>query len=102
MPVIPVDSIKGVPTALLAFHRRLSTSTSYPKPGNPARSLLPYCSERHALSEHVVNVLTDVTSGFRDMLDKMSNPTERAALEEYLDAEATTAISFWITEYLVD
>ncbi|RYO89057.1 hypothetical protein DL764_008635 [Monosporascus ibericus] len=72
MPAVPVDSVQAVPTTLFALRRQL------------------------------INVLTDVTSGFHDMLDKMSNPTGRAQLADYLDMDTEKVISFWSEEYLAE
>lgn len=102
MPILPVDSIGAVPTVLLTFHRRLSTSSARPKSAKPAHSLLPYCSNTQPLSEHAVHVLTDITSDFRDLLNKMSSPADRETLEEHLGTEAERVMSFWTTEFLID
>ena len=102
MPVIPVHEAAAAPRALQVLHQRLSTSRSQPRTPNPARTLLKYCSDKPPLSEHTVNVLTDITTGFRDMLDGMSTPSGRSKLEEYLDEDAERTMAFWREEYLVD
>lgn len=102
MPVISIDSIGAVPTALLTLHRRSSTSSTGPQPADPARSLLPYCSTRHTLSEDAVSRLTHVTSDLRDLVDKMSNPIHRKLFEDYLGEEVEGIMSFWTTDRLID
>ena len=108
MPVIPVHEAAAAPRALQVLHQRLSTSrgaqqrrASRPPP-NPARTLLPYCSDRPPLPEHAVNVMTDITPGFRGLLDGLSTAAGREALVAYLDADAERAMAFWREEYLVD
>jgi hypothetical protein len=102
MPVLPVNSICTIESHLVAFHRQLSTNGGAQKIPNPTQNVLPYCSSTHRLSEHAVNVLTDLTSTFRDMLDMIANPTGRAKIEKYLDQEADAAITFWQEEYLAE
>lgn len=104
MPVIPVHEAAAAPRVLQVLHQRLSTSRAHraSRTPNPARILLPYCSDRPPLSEHTVNVLSDITTGFRGLLDGMSTGAGRATLEEYLDADADRAMAFWREEYLVD
>lgn len=105
MPVLPVDSVKAVPATLMAFHRQLGTSSSSTEPANPARDLLPYCSassKERVLSEHTVWLLTDLTSGFHDIVNKISTSAGRAILDEYLGPEAEKVLSFWSRDYTVE
>ncbi|KAI1779903.1 hypothetical protein F4818DRAFT_157969 [Hypoxylon cercidicola] len=94
MPVIPVNSVQAVPTNLMAFHRQISTGSGSPKTANPAQSLLPYCSDRPPLPEHAVNVLTDITSNIRDLLDTASTPAGQIKMAEFLGDSSQSAISF--------
>ncbi|XXG94569.1 hypothetical protein Hte_000826 [Hypoxylon texense] len=102
MPIIPVDTVQAMPTNLMAFHRQISTSSGHRKTANPARSLLPYCSDRPPLPEHVVNILTDITSNIRGLLETASTPTGQMKMAEFLGDSSETAISFWAEEYVVE
>lgn len=94
MPIIPVDSVQAMPTNLMAFHRQISTSSGHRKMGNPARILLPYCSDRPPLSEHAVNILTDITPNIRGLLDTASTPAGQMKMAEFLGDDSQSAISF--------
>ncbi|KAI1415940.1 hypothetical protein F5Y13DRAFT_140385 [Hypoxylon sp. FL1857] len=102
IPIIPVNSVSDAPKNLMAFHRQVSTSGRPRRMENPARTLLPYCSDRPPLSEHAVNVLTDITTGMRDLLDTMSTPAGQMRILEYLGSDSESAVSFWAREYLVE
>ncbi|KAI0890045.1 uncharacterized protein GGS22DRAFT_183395 [Annulohypoxylon maeteangense] len=102
MPVIPVNSVQMVPNSLMAFHRQISTSSGPRRMASPAQTLLPYCSYGPRLSEHAVNVLTDITSDMRDLLDMMTIPDGRTKIIDLLEDESEGAISFWEKEYMVD
>ncbi len=55
------------------------------------------------LAEHTVNILTDTTSGFRDLLDKLSsNPVFESEIAQLLGDDADKLKSFWADDYLVD
>ncbi|KAI1208895.1 uncharacterized protein F4807DRAFT_137307 [Annulohypoxylon truncatum] len=102
MPVIPVNTVEAVPNSLVAFHRQISTSSGSRRMANPAQTLLPYCSYGPRLSEHAVNVLTDITSGIRDLLDIMTTPVGRTKVLDLLENDSEGAISFWEQEYVVE
>ncbi|KAI0841997.1 hypothetical protein F5Y06DRAFT_165879 [Hypoxylon sp. FL0890] len=102
MPIIPVNSVSDVPTNLMAFHCQISTSDRPRRMENPARTLLPYCSDMPPLSEHAVNVLTDITTGMRDLSDTMLTPAGQTKILEYLGNDSESAVSFWAKEYLVE
>ncbi|KAL7629424.1 hypothetical protein AAE478_000944 [Parahypoxylon ruwenzoriense] len=100
--VVPVNSISAVPASLMAFHRQISTSGGPRKFTNPTQTLLRYCSDKPPLSEHAVHVLTDITSGFRGVLDAVSTPAGRMEMTEFLGDDSERTISFWAKEYLVE
>ncbi|KAI0383919.1 hypothetical protein F5Y04DRAFT_23853 [Hypomontagnella monticulosa] len=103
MPIIPVNSAQAVPTNLMAFQRQLCTNNGPRRIANPAQALLPHCSDRQQpLSEHAVNVLTDITTNIRDVLEMASTQPGRARMAEFLEGDSERAISFWAEEYLVD
>lgn len=94
MPIIPVSSVQDTPKSLMTFHRQISTSSGPRKIANPVQTLLPYCSDKPPLPEHAVNVLTDITSGFRDLLDTMSTPAGQTKIATFLEANSTSVFSF--------
>ncbi|ORY66425.1 uncharacterized protein BCR38DRAFT_340338 [Pseudomassariella vexata] len=101
MPIIPVASVETAGTTLLAFHQQLNTSGGCQKRAE-ASSLLPYCSDSYTLPEHKVNLLSDITSGLRDLLEQASTAEGREKLAQYLGPDAERVIRFWKEEYPVD
>ncbi|KAK6954494.1 hypothetical protein Daesc_004461 [Daldinia eschscholtzii] len=102
IPIIPANTIQDVSTNLTAFHRQIGISNKPRKVANPVQTLLPYCSGGQLLSEHAVNVLTDLTSSFRDLVEAASTQTGQAKIVEFLGDDAESLISFWAKEYLVE
>ncbi|KAI1739350.1 hypothetical protein F4680DRAFT_449096 [Xylaria scruposa] len=101
LPVIPVPSVATVEGSLATLRHQLMTTSR--KPPGPASRLLPFCSDREPLANHSVNVLTDVTSDFRDLMDKLSSdPMFESEIALLLGPDAEKMRSFWIDEYLVD
>ncbi|KAI1804089.1 hypothetical protein F4811DRAFT_553266 [Daldinia bambusicola] len=102
IPIIPANSVQDVLTNLMAFHRQISISNRSRKAVNPVQTLLPYCTEGQLLSEHAVNVVTDLTSSFRDLAEAASTHAGQAKIVEFLGSDAASIISFWAKEYLVE
>ncbi|KAI2640435.1 hypothetical protein GGS26DRAFT_586437 [Hypomontagnella submonticulosa] len=102
MPIIPVHSVQAVSTNLMSFQRQICTNNGPRRIANPAQALLPFCSDRQLLSEHAVNVLTDITTDVRDLLEMASTQSGQTRMVEYLGSDSERAISFWAEEYLVD
>ncbi|KAI1385061.1 uncharacterized protein F4822DRAFT_382082 [Hypoxylon trugodes] len=102
MPIIPVSSIQAVQPNLMAFYHQISSGSRAPRTTNPAQSLLPYCSDRPPLSEHAVNVLTDITSSMGTLLDTVSTPAGQTEIATFLENDSESIVSFWAKEYLVE
>ncbi|KAK8089799.1 hypothetical protein PG997_004760 [Apiospora hydei] len=103
MPIVPVSSIDAVPATLLAFHRQLATAGGGKQALPASRSLLPYCSGAENLSEHSTNILSDVTTGMKDLSEKATRARGKEELIGHLgEAEAERAISFWNDEFPMD
>ncbi|KAI1433741.1 hypothetical protein GGR50DRAFT_695793 [Xylaria sp. CBS 124048] len=104
LPIIPVESVATVPATLVTLKCQLVSPVANPRLPNPASHLLPHCSDRGSLTEHTVNVLTDTTSGFRDLLGKLSSEDAvfRSEIAALLDQDANRLQNFFTTEYLVD
>ncbi|KAI3328874.1 hypothetical protein HD806DRAFT_530282 [Xylariaceae sp. AK1471] len=104
LPIIPVESVAAVPATLAILQRQLVPTAANRKVSSPASSILPFCTDdKQPLAEHTVNVLTDVTSGFRDLLDKLlSNAVFESEIAQLLDEDAKKLSQFWRKEYVVD
>ncbi|KAI0442458.1 hypothetical protein F4803DRAFT_369910 [Xylaria telfairii] len=101
LPVIPVKSVAAIETSLATLRHQLMATSR--KPPGPASSLLPFCSDREPLSNHTINVLTDVASDFKDLLDKLSsNSVFESEIAPLVGPDADKLRCFWTDEYLVD
>ncbi|KAI1756518.1 hypothetical protein F4782DRAFT_269114 [Xylaria castorea] len=101
LPVVPVPSVAAVEASLATLRNQLMAASR--KPPGPASRLLPFCSDREPLATHTVNVLTDVTSDFRDLLNKLSSNTVfESEIALLLGPDTEKLKSFWTDEYLVD
>ena len=78
MPLIPLTAVDDLPNMLSSFCSQLSTpppSLSNPVPAAlPTQVLLPHCAVGTPLSPSTTNVLSDINSGFSDLLDKITKP----------------------------
>ncbi|KAI0135435.1 hypothetical protein F4814DRAFT_22483 [Daldinia grandis] len=102
MPIVLANSVQDVSVNLIAFHRQISISNRSRRTANPVQTLLPYCSDGQPLSEHAVNVLTDLTSGFRDLVEAVSTQAGQMKMAEFLGSDSKSIASFWANEYLVE
>ncbi|KAI1649741.1 uncharacterized protein F4817DRAFT_313465 [Daldinia loculata] len=102
IPIILVNSVQDVSINLMAFHRQISISNGSRRTANPVQTLLPYCSDGQLLSEHAVNVLTDLTSNFRDFVGAASTQAGQMKMAEFLGSDSQGIASFWANEYLVE
>jgi hypothetical protein len=104
LPIIPVESVAAVLTTLAILQRQLVPEATNRKASSPASTILPFCTDdKQSLAEHTVNVLTDITSGFRDLLDKLSpKAVFESNIAQLLDEDAARLKNFWGKEYVVD
>ncbi|KAI0877627.1 hypothetical protein GGS24DRAFT_447030 [Hypoxylon argillaceum] len=103
LPVIPVEFVTAVPASLLALQRQLVSPDSSPEVSSPASNLLPFCSNKERLAEHSVNILTDVTSRFKDLISKLSSDRLfQSEISQLLDEDAHKLRGFWREDCLVD
>ncbi|KAH8675982.1 hypothetical protein BX600DRAFT_191628 [Xylariales sp. PMI_506] len=102
LPIIPIASLTAAPGALQGFHQQLcTTAVSHNRPA-PARSLLLYCSDDQVLKEHTINILSDITSDFKDLIAKATSSDGQKVLEEYLGPDAERVVNYWKTDYVID
>ncbi|KAI1118920.1 hypothetical protein F5Y14DRAFT_184692 [Nemania sp. NC0429] len=104
LPIIPVESVVAMPASLEALRRQLVCPVaSSPKALSPTTCLLPFCSDGTPLADHTVNLITDTTSGFRNLVAKLSSDTVfESEIAPLLGDDAHTLRRFWTGEYLVD
>jgi hypothetical protein len=102
MPIIPVSSVENVPTTLWAVHQQLGASAASRRRPDPASSLLPYFSGTPKLSDHAVNIVSDITAGVKDLSEKATTVEGQQELTGYLGEDAKRIIAFWKEEYTVD
>ncbi|KAI1341631.1 hypothetical protein F5Y15DRAFT_362885 [Xylariaceae sp. FL0016] len=102
IPIIPIEIESNMEACLTKYYHQLCRVRDADTALKPASALLPYCSVREPLSEHAVNILTDMTCSFPDMVLKMTNAASRAELEDNLGNDACRAVSFWEEDFLID
>jgi hypothetical protein len=95
MPIIQVASVEAAPVAIVGFYKQLVASEMSRIQAEPTRSLLPYCSHAQRITEHAANVLSDITTGFKDLVGKVATPEGKQELEEYLGQDTSGIIRFW-------
>lgn len=113
IPIVPLRNIEELPATMHKFHRSFLQSENATRQNlteaqlqgsgiGAIESLLPYCALMPPLSEHTVNLLTDLTMGFADLSNKTRHEAGRAEILEFLgDEEANRVIDFWTHEYLL-
>ncbi|KAI0200330.1 hypothetical protein F4808DRAFT_470503 [Astrocystis sublimbata] len=101
LPIIPVESVAAVEAALATLKGQLNAAIR--RPPGPASRLLPFCSSREPLARYSVNVLTDLTADFRDLIHSLSSDPEfESKIALLLGSDADKLGSFWTDEYLID
>ncbi|KAI1178736.1 hypothetical protein F4777DRAFT_593913 [Nemania sp. FL0916] len=102
LPIFPVESVTAVPASLRTLQRQLVVQVTYPKP-SPASTLLPFCSDREPLTNHTVNVLTDITSDSKDLIGKLSSSVVfESEFASLLGEDALKLKNFWTDDLPVD
>lgn len=104
---MPLQRVAELPTALSKFHRSFlqgdaSKRATQGAVSDVVETLLPYCTLFPPLSEHSINVLSDLTDGFADLAEKVKSEAGRAEIVDYFGQdEAEQIILFWMQEYLL-
>ncbi|KAH7035367.1 uncharacterized protein B0I36DRAFT_382094 [Microdochium trichocladiopsis] len=110
IPVVPCATWELVPQTLVAFHRQLCVNRRpklVPRAQNNNASIeqtlevLRHSITHKPLSDHSIHVLTDLTTGFRDYLDKLDDPEAQEKILGYLGEEGQRALAFWLEDFLV-
>lgn len=103
LPIIPVESVAAVPTTLATIQQKLNSPLPNQKAVELSSNLLRFCSDGNPLNDHSVNVITDLTTGFGDLLDKLaSSPVFEATLTDLIGEDANRLKRFWANDHLVD
>lgn len=107
IPLLPLQSIAELPTALSKFHRAFLQGDASKRSAQDVipdvvETLLPYCAISPPLGEHSINILSDLTFGFADIATKVNSEAGRSEILDYFDQdEAQRIIMFWTQEYLL-
>ena len=102
MPILPFITLSDLPDIVRAFCSTSAVPSQLQRrvPQPATQSILPYCSTGPALAEHATNLLSDISCGFGDLVDKVMTEEGRAFIRDYLgEWEGEMAISFWMDEY---
>ncbi|KAI1368697.1 hypothetical protein F5Y08DRAFT_226850 [Xylaria arbuscula] len=103
LPIFPVNSVAAVPASLVTLRSQMCSTAVNRGSATPARQLLPFCSDGVPLTEHTVNILTDTTSDFRDLLDKLSSDALiKSEIALLLGNDADKLRNFWTDDDPVD
>lgn len=98
MPMIPITTIRAVPDCLESLQRDCNSKQSPLDAdiGMVNRDLVGWCVSGKPLSKDQVNILTGITSGFKDLADHSILPSGQAAIREYLgDEDGGRLVSFF-------
>lgn len=107
IPLLPLQSIAELPTALSKFHRAFLQGDASKRAAQDVipdvvETLLPYCAISPPLGEHSINILSDLTFGFADIATKVNSEAGRSEILDYFgQEEAQRIIMFWMQEYLL-
>lgn len=101
MPVLPIVRAEALSETTQTFQRQLLQTSASNKQPKAVRDLLPYCSDVHKLPEHTVMVISDITTGLRDVVTKATTAEGQEFLQEYTGDDAKRLISFWHDEYAI-
>ncbi|KAI0515256.1 hypothetical protein F5B22DRAFT_656183 [Xylaria bambusicola] len=103
LPIYPVDSVAAVPAILVTICSQLCSPAVNREPASSASYLLPFCSDNVLLTGHTVNILTDTTSDFENLLNKLStNTVLEPDIALLLGDDADKLRSFWAGDSPVD
>lgn len=100
MRILPLYALQDLPSTLTAFLYQLG---SIVHPSRPYRTvvqdLVSYTAHKSRLTEHELNVLSDITSGFKDLANKATTEEGQALLRAYLDEDsAERVMGFWMSD----
>ncbi|KAM0299137.1 hypothetical protein HYE67_009255 [Fusarium culmorum] len=102
MPIIPINTIETLPGCLESLQQDYSRERSPPDANTSitSRDLVRWCVNGKALSRDLVNILTEITSGFGDLASRSSLPNGQAIIREYLGSkDGGRLISFLTNDF---
>ncbi|KAF4965360.1 hypothetical protein FSARC_6818 [Fusarium sarcochroum] len=97
VPIIPISTTQELPSCLEALRRDYTDKISPSHEDSIAhKDLACWCVDGKPLTRDQVNILTGITSGFRDLASHSTQPVGQAAIREYLgDQDGGRIISFF-------
>lgn len=107
IPLVPLQKIAELPVTLTKFHRSFLQGDASKRPKDNSGSgvlqtLLPYSALSPPLGEHSVNILSDLTVGFADIVNKVISEVGRAEILDYFGQDdAERIILFWMKDCLL-
>lgn len=107
LPILPLQNVKSLPAIISTFHRQLLSRhiPSLPLPSPQKQlDLLKTCSAKGKLKDHSVNVLSELTHGFKELSDWAVTDEGSQAMGEYMQdqQELDNAVGFWREEYIAE
>jgi hypothetical protein len=100
--MIPITTIEALPGCLESLQRNYNKEKSPPDADTSmvCRDLVRWCVDGKPLSKDQVNVLTEITSGFRDLAGHSCLPNGQATIREYLgDEDGGRLLSFLTNDF---
>ena len=102
MPIVPISSSQELPGCLNTLRQQFSaTGTRGESVGGEgeakwSRDLIHHCVRGKPLSRDQANVLTGMSTGFKDIVKHVSLPDSQAVLNDFLgETDAHRIISFF-------
>jgi hypothetical protein len=100
IPILPLTAAEDLPATLETFHKKLVTP-KVPEVRSPlleSKALLQHCSLGGPLLDLETNMLSDLNTGFSDLVVKMTTLEGQEILRDYIPEHADRVIQFWATE----
>lgn len=99
LPIIPISLPRELLGCIDALRRQHTAGQIRKNPANGQDiwDLASHCVQGKALSRDQVNVLTEITSGFKELAQNVGQPHGRAVLGQYLGAEDGERVVSFLT-----
>lgn len=96
IPIIPISACRELPGCLATLRQQYSsTSAHFNKRNGEIRDLVSYCVKGKPLSRDQTNVVTGMSSGFRDLASHVTLPDSQVVLKKFLETDGERIISFF-------
>lgn len=108
MPVLPFTAFERLPEVLRNFAEGLTLGSAIAQEQKAARNwpplgLLQHCAVEQPLGQHTVNVLSELSTGIKDLAEKMETVEGQRTILQYLlnTEEAMNFATFFRDDYQV-